>query len=170
MNESTYGVAQLRPHSRDQVRIRSADPFVAPEIQPNYLADERDRAELLAGMQFTRRLFAAPALARHLQSETFTGPSAASDDALLDHARSTGSTDYHPVGTCHVGSDDRSPLDAQLRVRGVEGLRVIVASAMPTTVSGNTYAGSIMIAEKSADDLLRSRRKTIFCERKPIGR
>ena len=90
MNESTYGVAQLRPYSRDQVRIRSADPFVAPEIQPNYLADERDRAELLAGMQFTRRLFAAPALARHLQSETFTGPSAASDDALLDHSSSTG--------------------------------------------------------------------------------
>ena len=169
MNESTYGVAQLRPHSRDQVRIRSADPFVAPEIQPNYLADERDRAELLAGMQFTRRLFAAPALARYLQSETFTGPSAASDDALWIMPAAP-ATDYHPVGTCHVGSDDRSPLDAQLRVRGVEGLRVIDASAMPPTVSGNTYAGSIMIAEKSADDLLRSRRKTIFCERKPIGR
>ena len=94
----------------------------------------------------------------------------ASDDALLDHARSSGSTGYHPVGTCRMGSDDRSPLDAQSRVRGVEDLRVIDASAMPTMVSGITYVATIMIAEKSVDDLLRSRRKTIFCERKPIGR
>ena len=87
---------------------------------------------------------------------------------MLDQARSTGSTVDHPVGTCHMGSDDRSPHDAQLRVRGVEGLRVIDTSAMPTMVSGITYAATIMIAEKSVDDLLRSRHKTIFCERKPI--
>ena len=87
---------------------------------------------------------------------------------MLDHARSTGSTVYHPVGTCGGGSDDRSPLDPQLRVSCAEGLRVIDASAMPTMVSGITYAAIIMIAEKSVDDLLRSRRKTIFCERKPI--
>ena len=89
---------------------------------------------------------------------------------MLDHARSIGSTVYHPVGTCRLGSDDRSPLDPQLRVRGAEGLRVIDASAMPAMVSGNTYAATIMIAEKSVDDLLRSRHKTIFCERKPIDR
>ena len=87
---------------------------------------------------------------------------------MLDHARSTGSTVYHPVGTCRMGSDDRSPLDPQLRVRGVERLRVIDASAMPTVVSGIAYAATIVIAEKSVDDLLRSRHKTIFCERKPI--
>ena len=87
---------------------------------------------------------------------------------MLDHARGTGSTVYHPVGTCRMGSDDRSPLDAQLRVHGVERLRVIDASAMPKMVSGITYAATIVIAEKSVDDLLRSRHKTIFCERKPI--
>jgi choline dehydrogenase len=136
------------------VRIVSPDPLVAPEIQPNYLADERDRAELLAGIKFVRRLFATRPLADFIQSEPWPGPRAQSDVDLMDHARMTGSTIYHPVGSCRMGAQSDAPVDTTLRVRGVERLHVIDASVMPSMVSGNTYAATIMIAETGADLVL----------------
>ena len=151
----TCGVQQLRPLSRGHVRIRSADPFASPLIQPNYLAHEEDVATLVAGVRFMRKLYAAPPLARHVAHESWPGPEVASDAQLVEFARTTGSTVYHPVGTCRMGSGADAPVDAAtLRLNGVSSLRVIDASVMPSMVSGNTYATTIMIAEKGADLVL----------------
>jgi len=151
----TCGVQQLRPLSRGHVRIQAADPFAAPVIQPNYLKHEQDVATLVAGIRFMRKLYAATPLARHVAHESWPGADVASDAQLVEFARTTGSTVYHPVGTCRMGSDAAAPVDAAtLRVNGVAGLRVIDASVMPSMVSGNTYATTIMIAEKGADLVL----------------
>jgi len=147
----TCGVLQLRPYSRGHVRITSADPFRAPEIQPNYLADPRDCDTVVAAVHYARRLFKQPALAALSSGETWPGPEVRGDDRILDFARRTGTTVYHPVGTCRMSANERAPVDPQLRVRGVRSLRVIDASVMPQIVSGNTYATTIMIAEKGAD-------------------
>jgi choline dehydrogenase-like flavoprotein len=152
----TFGVQQLRPHSRGHVRIASNDPFAAPEIQPNYLADERDVEALLGGIKYVRRLFGAAPLSTYIESETWPGTDATNDQELIDFARNTGSTVYHPVGTCRMGSGSNAPVDpATLRVKGLDALRVIDASVMPSMISGNTYATTIMIAEKGAELVLR---------------
>lgn len=151
----TCGVQQLRPLSRGHVRIQAADPFAAPVIQPNYLKHEADVATLIAGVHFMRKLYAAAPLARYVAHESWPGPDVASDAQLVEFARTTGSTVYHPVGSCRMGSDADAPVDAAtLRVNGLAGLRVIDASVMPSMVSGNTYATTIMIAEKGADLVL----------------
>jgi len=149
----TCGGYQERPESHGHVKIVSTDPRQAPEIQPNYLADPLDRQVMLALLKFARQLFATPPLANHVAHETFPGPAAVSDDDLLEHAKATGSTTFHPIGTCKMGSDPRAVVDPQLKVIGLEGLRVADASVMPTMVSGNTYAAVVMIAEKAADAL-----------------
>lgn len=154
----TCGVQQLRPHSRGHVRVVSGDPFAAPEIQPNYLADERDVEALLGGIRYVRRLFGATPLSTYIEGETWPGTDAASDQALIDFARTTGSTVYHPVGTCRMGTGSDAPVDpATLRVKGLDALRVIDASVMPSMISGNTYAPTIMIAEKGAELVLAGR-------------
>ena len=145
----TCGVAQLRPRSRGHVRIESNDPLRAPLIQPNFLTEPEDCEILLGGIQFVRRLFAATPMAQYIESETWPGPAAATGRELIAFARSTGSTVYHPVGSCRMGGAN-APLDPALRVRGLDRLRVIDASAMPAMVSGNTYAATIMIAGKGA--------------------
>ncbi len=150
----TCGTYQTRPFSRGHVRITSSDPFAAPQIQPNFLADARDGDNAVAALKFLRKLFSAPALARFVQAETWPGPQMQSDAALLDFARRTGTTVYHPVGTCRMGSDATAPVDPQLRVNGIQSLRLIDASVIPQMVSGNTYAATIMIAERGADLLL----------------
>ena len=151
----TCGVQQLRPHSRGHVRIASNDPFAAPEIQPNYMADERDVEALLGGIKYVRRLFGAAPLSTYIESETWPGTDATNDQALIDFARNTGSTVYHPVGTCRMGTGSDAPVDpATLRVKGLDALRVIDASVMPSMISGNTYATTIMIAEKGAELVL----------------
>jgi choline dehydrogenase len=147
----TCGCSQLRPESRGWVRARSPDPTEAPEIQPNYLADPIDQSTVIAGMRAVREIFAAAPLARFCEAETLPGPAASSDDELLDYARETGSTIYHPIGSCKMGIDLMAVVDQRLRVAGVEGLRVVDASIMPTMPSGNTYAPTIMVAEKAAD-------------------
>ncbi len=144
----------LRPESRGHVRIKSADPRQPPAIHPNYLAAQQDCDTMIAGMRALRRIVQAPAMARYIAEEVEPGPACDSDDALLDYIRRRGSTVYHPVSTCRMGQDDRAVVDECLRVRGIERLRVIDASIMPSIVSGNTNAATIMIAEKGADLVL----------------
>jgi len=144
----------LRPESRGSVRIKSADPNEPPAIDPNYLATQKDRDTLVAGMKVLRRIAAAPALARYVAEEVDPGPGCADDGAILDFIRRRGSTVYHPVSTCRMGQDAKAVVDERLKVRGFERLRVIDASVMPTVVSGNTNAATIMIAEKGADMVL----------------
>ncbi|HEX2216586.1 MAG TPA: choline dehydrogenase [Xanthobacteraceae bacterium] len=148
----------LRPESRGWVRIKSADPRAAPAIHPNYLATERDRDTLVAGVRELRRIFQAPAMACYVAEEIDPGRECQSDDELLDFIRRRGSTTYHPVSTCRMGQDATAVVDERLRVRGFSGLRVIDASIMPAVVSGNTNAASIMIGEKGADMVLEDAR------------
>jgi choline dehydrogenase len=144
---------QQRPDSIGWVRARSADPFEHPIIQPNYLAAESDRRVLLAGMKLARRLLGSPALAKYYDREEFPGPQAQSDDDLLTAAKQRGTTTFHLMGTCRMApdSDPTSVVDDQLRVRGIDGLRVVDASIMPTMPSANLNASVLMIAEKAAD-------------------
>jgi choline dehydrogenase len=147
---------QQRPESRGYVRVRSADPFEAPIIQPNYLADEMDRRVLLKGMKLARNLLKSDALKPYYEREDFPGPNVQSDDELLGAARERGTTTFHPMGSCRMGpaGDPLAVVDDQLRVRGLEGLRVIDASIMPTMPSANTNASTMMIAEKGSDLIL----------------
>jgi choline dehydrogenase len=144
----------LRPESRGFVRIKSADPRAAPAIHPNYLAAQKDRDTLVAGVKAMRRIVQAPAMARHIAEEIEPGGRCDNDDDLLDFIRRRGSTTYHPVGTCRMGHDPNAVVDERLRVRGFRGLRVVDASIMPAVVSGNTNAATIMIGEKGADMIL----------------
>ncbi len=150
----TANVCQLRPFSRGSVRIVSADPLQPPEIDPQYLADERDGAALVAGLRLARRIFATSPLADLVAAEHSPGVAVESDQALLKHVRAHGSTVFHPVGTCTMGASAEAPLDAQCRVRGIDRLRVVDASAMPTIISGNTNAAVLMLAERMADRIL----------------
>ncbi|MBV1798668.1 GMC family oxidoreductase [Siccirubricoccus sp. G192] len=146
----TVAVCPVRPDSRGTIMARSADPLERPAIRPNYLAARSDQQVLAAGIRFTRRIFAAPALARHSAQEMMPGPETVSDEDLLGYMREHGTTIYHPVGTCRMGEDPASVVDSRLRLRGIGGLRVIDASVMPTLTTGNTNAPTIMIAEKGA--------------------
>ena len=141
----------MRPESRGWVRLRSRDPREAPAIQPNYLATDYDRRIMVEGARLARRLVATPSLSRYVLEEYKPGAAVASDAQILQAVRDNGSSGYHPVGTCRMGKDEGAVVDPQLRVRGVEGLRVVDASVMPLLVSGNTNAATFMIAEKAAD-------------------
>jgi len=154
----TAGVWQHRPESSGYVRACSTDPFEDPVIQPNYLKDPMDRRVLLAGMKLARRLLHTPELAAYFAGDTLPGPGVQSDDELLDYARHYGSTAYHLIGTARMGpaTDRTSVVDDQLRVHGLEGLRVVDASIMPSMPSANTYCSTMMIAEK-ASDMIRGR-------------
>ena len=130
---------------------RSANPWEQPAITPNYLSDPNDIRVTMAGIGFTRNIFAHMPIAQHSAKETLPGPAIQSEDALLDYARQFGTTIYHPVGTCRMGDGSNALVDSRLRVHGLQGLRVIDASVMPTLTTGNTNAPTIMIAEKGAD-------------------
>jgi len=157
----TMTATLLRPESRGHVRIKSADPRQAPAIHPNYLAAQKDRDTLLAGVKALRRMAAAPALARHIVEEVDPGPACDGDEELMDFIRRRGSTVYHPVSTCRMGQDPKAVVDERLKVRGFERLRVVDASIMPAVVSGNTNAATIMIAEKGADMILEDARSAL---------
>ena len=151
----TPSVCNLRPTSRGHVRIRSADPFAAPEILLNYLSTPEDRAVAVRSMRITRRIMAANALARYEPREWRPGAAAEDDAALLNAAGDLGTTIFHPVGTCRMGRrEDGAVVDDRLRVHGIEGLRVIDASIMPRITSGNTNAPTYMIAERGAEFIL----------------
>ncbi|WP_445287510.1 GMC family oxidoreductase [Variovorax atrisoli] len=147
----TMSVCQLRPESRGHVRIRSLDAAEPPEMQPNYLSTELDRATTVAGVKAARAIADSPAMRPYVKREVKPGPGAVSDADLLEFCRNNGATIFHPTGTCRMGSDALAVIDARLRVHGVAGLRVIDCSAMPTLVSGNTNAPAVMMAEKAVD-------------------
>jgi choline dehydrogenase len=144
---------QQRPDSIGYIRARSADPFEHPVIQPNYLVAESDRHVLLAGMKLARRLLASQPLMKYYEREEFPGRQVQSDEELLGAAKQRGTTTFHLMGTCRMApdSDPTAVVDEQLRVRGLEGLRVVDASVMPTMPSANLNASVLMIAEKAAD-------------------
>jgi choline dehydrogenase len=146
----TASVWQCHPASRGRVAIQSANPLQQPRIEPRYFSEDIDRATIIAGIRMLREIYRQPAFRDLWADEVVPGPQAADDAALLDFARSSGGTVFHPVGTCRMGSDARAVVDPQLRVRGVERLRVIDASVMPTVTSANTNAASLMIGEKGA--------------------
>ncbi|MEO1018607.1 MAG: GMC oxidoreductase, partial [Pseudomonadota bacterium] len=148
------GSFQLRPHSKGAVHIRSTDPDEAPAISANYVADERDRQSAIAAVRMCRKIAEQPALRNFIVRETRPGPEATTDEALLEHIRQDGTTSYHPVGTCRMGADEMSVVDNELRVHGLDRLRIADASIMPTIPASNTHAPSIMIGERCADLLL----------------
>ena len=156
----TAGAWQMRPLSRGYVEAKSNDPRQAPAINPRYLSDPTDRRAIVGGLRFVRRLFAAPSLARYCGAELLPGAQVETDDELLDYARQKGSTVYHATCSCKMGSDQMAVVDDQLRVHGVQGLRVIDASVMPTVTSTNTNAPTIMIAERGADLIRRAARES----------
>jgi choline dehydrogenase len=151
-------VCQLRPESRGSLRIKSADPTVPPEIRINYLATETDRAAFIEGLKVLRKILSAPALKPYVAEEVAPGPKISSDEELLSFCRQTGSTVYHPTSTCRMGNDPLAVVDQRLRLRGIEGLRVVDASIMPDLMSGNTNAPTVMIAEKASDMILEDAR------------
>lgn len=149
------GFSPCRPTSRGTVLIGSNDPFAPPLIRPNYLATEEDRAIMLDGARFIRRLAAMPALAAVIETEIAPGPEAQGDDALRAHIRDHAWTVFHASCTCRMGTDpETSAVDSRLRVHGVAGLRVVDASVFPRVTSGNTNAPTIMVAERAARFIL----------------
>lgn len=151
-------VCQLRPESRGSLRIRSADPAVPPEIRVNYLATETDRTTNVEGLKRLRKMLRAPALKPFVVEELEPGLNVADDADLLAYCRQRGSTIYHPTSTCRMGNDALAVVDQRLRVRGIDGLRVVDGSVMPDLVSGNTNAPIIMIAEKASEMILQDAR------------
>jgi len=153
----TASVCNLRPESRGSVHLKGPEPKWEPAIRPNYLATEGDRRVAVAAMRLTRRIAAAKALVRFEPEEFRPGSAVASDAELVRAAGEIGTTIFHPVGTCRMGSDSLAVVDARLKVHGIGGLRIADASVMPTITSGNTNAPTIMIAEKAADMILADR-------------
>jgi len=153
----TLGPTAIRPFSRGRLKLRSNNPLDAPAIHANYFADSRDMDAMIHGLKVGRQIAAADAFSPFRGVEMLPGPDAQDDAALRNHIARYAATLYHPVGTCKMGNDALSVVDSELRVHGVEGLRVVDASVMPTVIGCNTNAPTIMIAEKAAD-LIRGKR------------
>ena len=149
----TAGAWQHRPESHGWVRARSTNVFEDPEINPNYLSDPMDIRVHLGGMRLLRRMLGTPELGKYVEAETLPGPDVQSDDELLDFAKRNGSTTYHLIGTARMGpeTDPSAVVSDRLLVHGMQGLRIVDASIMPSMPSANTYATTMMIAEKAAD-------------------
>ena len=154
----TASVCNLRPESRGVVEITSSDPKAKPKIAPNYLSTEGDRAVAANSIRLARRVMEQGAMAKYRPEEMKPGLTAQSEVELAAAAGDIGTTIFHPSGTVHMGAGDSAPLDARLRLRGVDGLRVVDCSVMPTITSGNTNSPTIMIAEKASDMILQDAR------------
>lgn len=154
----TVHACQLRPESRGEVGLNSPDPFAAPRIDPNYLDSEEDKRVMRESVRMIRSICRQAELDPLRGIEIVPGDAVESDDDIDGYIRESAETIYHPVGTVRMGTDDDSPLDASLKMRGMKGLRVIDASVMPTLIGGNTNAPVIMIAEKIADEMRQSER------------
>jgi choline dehydrogenase len=150
----TINTCNLRPRSVGSVSLRSADPSVPPAIDPNFLDDPHDWEMAIRGFEWGRELLATKAYAPFVKREHMPGAHVRTDAEIRAYIRQWAKTDYHPVGTCAMGVSDSAVVDQQLRVRGLTGLRVVDASVMPTLISGNTQAPSIMIGEKGAHHIL----------------
>ncbi len=149
------GISQCHPTSRGYLRLKSPDPAEHPEIQPNYLATEHDRAETLEGIKFLRRLALTPLMTALIEAEVDPGPAAASDDELMRHACENGGTVFHPASTCRMGPDPaENVVNSELKVHGLSGLRVADASIFPTMPAGNINGPVIMVGEKASDLIL----------------
>jgi len=146
----TIHACALRPESRGELTLKSADPFAAPAMQPNYMSEEYDRNMMLECVRLSRKILSQEAFRPYAGDEMFPGSELQSDEEVLDFVARKAESIYHPIGTCRMGSDDMAVVDPALNVRGMEGLSVVDASIMPTLVSGNTNAPTIMIAEKFA--------------------
>ena len=155
---SAYGITVasnvLRPRSRGTVTLRDSDPDTAPLIDPQFLTDPHDLEHGIAGLEFTRQIIRTPVLSKYIGREILPGENLQSKDDLIGFARTWGKMDYHPVGTCRMGEDDMSVVDQKLRLHNVVNVRVCDSSTMPTQISGNTNAPTIMIAERAADFIL----------------
>ena len=147
----TLNSCYLRPRSRGTVRLQSADPATAPLIDPNYLADPLDREMSIRGLKLTQQILSQPALASYILAERLPGPNVRTDAEYFDFICQHSKTSHHCAGTCRMGPDDAAVVDTQLRLNGIDGLRVVDNSIMPTVISSNTNAAAIMIGEKAAD-------------------
>jgi choline dehydrogenase len=156
-NGCTLNAYLLQPRSRGTVTLNSADPHLPPRIDPNFLAERFDLDQTVDAVRMGQEIMAQPAIARYIVNEFMPGPGVSTRGQYEAYVRRESRSGYHPVGTCRMGEDDMAVVDPQLRVRGVDGLRVADASIMPRLVSGNTNAPTIMIGEK-ASDLLRGNR------------
>lgn len=150
----TASVCQLRPESRGEIKITSPDATVYPSIQPNYLSTDLDLRTAVNGLKVARKITSAPSMEPYIIDEYVPGYQYQTDDQLIEAVRKYSQTIYHPAGTCKMGSDSSAVVDDELRVHGIENLRVVDASVMPEIVSGNTNAPTIMIAEKASDMIL----------------
>ncbi len=147
-------VYRVRPSSRGSVRLRSADSAAPPVIDTNYLATEDDVLATVAGLEKIREIFAAPPLSQAVLQEIYPGDAVTTREQMIDFVRQNGKCSYHAIGTCRMGQDADAVVDPRLRVNGVRGLRVVDASVMPTSPSGNTAAATMMIAEKASDMII----------------
>ncbi len=152
----SFGPTLVRPESRGFVRLHGADPLAAPAIGPNYLTEPSDIETLVAGIRLSREIVSQSTYGAFRGAELTPGPNVRRDRDLADYIRATAETLYHPVGTCRMGTDGEAVVDPELRVQGVDGLRVVDASVMPRIINGNTHAPTTMIAEKAAD-MIKSR-------------
>jgi choline dehydrogenase len=152
----TYSVCQLRPESRGEVKIKSRDPFEAPSMQPNYLSTDLDRRTAIAGVRYARRVAETDPMKSLMKREFRPGNDVQTDDEILHFCREYGATIFHPSGTAKMGlaSDPMAVVDNRLRVHGVDGLRVVDCSIMPTLVSGNTNVPIVMVAERASEFIL----------------
>ncbi len=150
----TVHACALRPESRGEITLKSADPTAAPALQPRYLSTAYDRRLMIECVRLAREILAQPAFSDHVGEEIFPGAALQTDDEILEFVRRKAESIYHPIGTCRMGNDELAVVDHQLKVRGLQGLSVVDASVMPSLVSGNTNAPTIMIAEKFAAELL----------------
>jgi choline dehydrogenase len=153
----SIGVALQKPESRGHIKLRTPDWMAAPAIQPNYLASESDMAACVEAVKLSREILNSKPFDRFRGKEWWPGETARNDDGIAEHIRQTAETIYHPVGTCKMGTDAMAVVDAELRVCGVEGLRVMDASVIPLQITGHTNAPVIAMAEKAADLIKNSR-------------